>query len=178
MSFPPNIQGSGDSSTCMPNILPDSIVVQRSVPVHGITQLGLRSHPTGSVTHEALTTTLSFVRSDKLVYTTVSIRSFSPCHPNQAMTGSILSHIRNLYPTLPDRVHDFHGRLYPGLGRPHGGFPDFGCLDPLRTQSPHQCAGAQGGNIGPSTLSFSFTGPPCYDRYRQYHCCSFYQQIG
>ena len=38
----------------MPNILPDSFVVQRSVPVHGITQLGLRSHPTGSITQEAL----------------------------------------------------------------------------------------------------------------------------
>ena len=118
--FPASIQGSGDNGTCVPNILPDSFVVQRSVPVHGITQLGLRSHPTGSVTHEALTMTLSFVRSDKLVYTTVSIRSFSPCHPNQPTAGPIRCHIRTPYPTLPGRVHDFHGRLYPGLGRPFG----------------------------------------------------------
>ena len=68
-SFPPNIQGSGDNSTCVPKILPNSFVAQRSVPVHGITQLGLRSYPTGSVTHEALTTTFSFVRFDKPVYT-------------------------------------------------------------------------------------------------------------
>ena len=68
----------------MPNILPDSFVMQRGVPVHGITQLGLWSHPTGSTTHEALTKILSFIRSDKPVYSTVSIRPFSPCHPTQA----------------------------------------------------------------------------------------------
>ena len=61
-----------------------------------------------------------------------------------------------------------------------GGFPDFGCLaqNPLRTQAPHQCAGAQDGNIGLSTLGLGITGPPCYDHYRQYHCCSLYQQTG
>ena len=40
----------------MPNILPENLVVQRSVPIYGITQLGLKSHPTGSSTLEALTT--------------------------------------------------------------------------------------------------------------------------
>ena len=34
------------------------------------------------------------------------------------------------------------------------------------------------GNIGPPTLGHSITGPSCYDRYRQYHCCSLYQQTG
>ena len=40
-----------------------------------------------------------------------------------------------------------------------GGFPDFGCLaqNTLRTQAPHQCAGAQDGNIGLSTLGLSIT---------------------
>ena len=99
-SFPPNIQGSGDKCTCVPYIyiLPNSFVTQRSVPpVHGITQLGLRSHPTESVTHETLTATFSFVRSDKLVYTTVTIRPFSPCHPSQAMAGpTFLSHLESL----------------------------------------------------------------------------------
>ena len=42
--------------------------------------------------------------------------------------------------------------------------------------APHQCAGAQGGIFGPPTLGLSITGPPCYDRYRQHHCCSSYQQ--
>ena len=53
-----------------------------------------------------------------------------------------------------------------------------GCLDPFRTQALHQCAGARGCNIGPPTLGCSITGPSCYDRYRQYHCCSLYQQTG
>ena len=79
---------------------------------------------------------------------------------------------------FPGGLHNFHRRLYPGLGRSHGGFPDFGCLDLLRLQAPHQCAGAQDGKIGPSTLGLSIRGPPCYDRYRQYHCCSLYQQTG
>ena len=43
----------------MLNILPENLIIQRSVPIYGITQVGLRSHPT----FEALTT-LSFIRSD------------------------------------------------------------------------------------------------------------------
>ena len=125
-SFPPNIQGLKDNNMCVPNILPDSFVIQRSVPVHGITQLGLRSHPTGSITHEALTTILLFVRSDKTVYSTMSFRPFSPCHPTQVMAGPIVSHIRNPYPAFPGGVHDFLGRFYPGLGCTHGEFPDLG----------------------------------------------------
>ena len=130
-----------------------------------ITQLGLRSHPTGSSTFQA-PTTFSFIRPDKPVYTTMSIRPFSPSHPTQAMAGSIISHIRNPYPNFPGRLHDFHGCLYPWLGLPNWGFPDCGCLDPFRTQAPHQCAGAKGSNIGPPTLGI--TGPSCCDRYRQY----------
>ena len=59
----------GRYDTRMPNILPENLVIQRSVPIYGITQLGLRSHPTGSSTLEALTT-LSFIRSDKPVFNT------------------------------------------------------------------------------------------------------------
>ena len=65
--FPPNIQALGDNSMCVPNILPVSTVVQRSVLVHWITQLGLRSHPNGTTIHEAPTTTLLFARSDRPV---------------------------------------------------------------------------------------------------------------
>ena len=90
-------------------ILPENFVVHRSVPIHGITQLGLRSHPTGSSTLEASTMTFSFIRPDKPVYTIMSIRPFSPCHPTQAMAGSIVSYVRNPYLTFPGRVHDFHG---------------------------------------------------------------------
>ena len=47
------------------------------------------------------------------------------------MAGPIVSHVRNPYPTFPGGVHNFHKHLYPGMGRPHGGFPDSGCLDPF-----------------------------------------------
>ena len=43
-------------------------------------------------------------------------------------------------------------------------------------RAPHQCVGAQGGNIGPPSLDYNITGPSCFDRYRQYHCCSLHQQ--
>ena len=156
-----------------PNILPENLVLQRSVPIYGITQLGLRSHPTGSSTLEALTTTLLFIRSDKLVFNTAAFR---PCYPTQAVAGPIVSHIRNPYLTFPGGVNHFHGRLNPGRGRTHGGFSDCGCMDPFRKRAPHQCTGAQGGNISPSSPGYSITGPSCFDCYRQYHCCSLHQQ--
>ena len=88
----------------------------------------------------------------------------------------IVSHIRNPYLTFLGGVHHFHRRLDEGPGRPHGGFSDCGCMDPFRTRAPHQCTGAQGGNIGPQSLGYSITGPSCFDCYRQYHCCSLHQQ--
>ena len=36
----------------------------------------------------------------------------------------------------------------------------------------------QGSNICSLTQGCSITGPSCYDRYRQYHCCRLYQQTG
>ena len=129
----------------VPNILPENLVVQRSVPIYGITQLGLRSHPTGS-------STLSFIRSDKPVFNTAAFR---PCYPTQAVAGPIVSHIRNPYLTFPGGVHHFHGHLDPGAGAPTWGFSDCGYMDPFRTQAPHQCTGAQGSNIGPPSLGYS-----------------------
>ena len=70
----PRVHSLGDKSTCVPNILPTSSVVYTSVPVHGITQLGFRSHPSGSFIPEAITT-FSLVRSDQPVYTIASIES-------------------------------------------------------------------------------------------------------
>ena len=92
------------------------------------------------------------------------------------MAEPIVSHIRNPYLTFPGEVNHFHRRLDPGLGRPHGGFSDCGCMDPFRTLAPHQCTGAQGGNIGPQSLGYSITGPSCFDCCRQHHCCSLHQQ--
>ena len=50
-------------------------------------------------------------------------------------------------------------------------------MDPFQTRAPHQCTGAQGGNIGNQSLGYSITGPSCFDCYRQYHCCSFVTYI-
>ena len=148
----------------MPNILPENLVIYRGIPIYGITQLGLRSHPTGSSTLEAITI-LPFIRSDKPVFNTPAFRPCSPCYPTQAVAEPIVSHIRNPYLTFPGGVHYFHRRLDPGLGCPYGGFSDCGCMDPFRTRAPHQCTGAQGGNIGPQSLGYSITGPSCFDCY-------------
>ena len=84
-SLTPGIQGSGDNSMCMRHILPTSILISTSVPVHGITQFGFRSHPSGSSAPKAITASLSFFESDKPVYTTASIRPVGPCHPTSAV---------------------------------------------------------------------------------------------
>ena len=49
-------------------------------------------------------------------------------------------------------------------------------MDPFRTPAPHQCTGAQGGNIGPQSLCYSITWPSCFDCCRQHHCYSLHQQ--
>ena len=114
------IQGSGDSSTRVRNILPTNSVISTSVPVHWITQLGLGSHPTGSSTPEATTATLSFFRSNKLVYTTASIRPIGPCQPTLALAGTIFSKLVNTYLTVPGGLYDIYGRLYAGMGGTYG----------------------------------------------------------
>ena len=45
----------------------------------GFTQLGLRSYPSGSFVLEGITTLLSFLRSDRTVYVTASVRPVGPC---------------------------------------------------------------------------------------------------
>ena len=76
-SFTPRMQSCGDKSTCMPNIPTTISVIHTSVPVHGITQLGIRSYPTGLSAPEPITTTFSFFRSDK------PFRPVSPCQPTR-----------------------------------------------------------------------------------------------
>ena len=65
--------------------------------------------------------------------------------------------------------------------RPKAGAPTWGILrlrvyGPFRTRAPHQCTGAQSGNIGPQSLGYSITGPSRFDCCRQHHCCSLHQQ--
>ena len=99
--------------------------------------------PQNSSTPEAITTTLSFSRSDKPVYTTVSIRPISHCQPTQTLAGPVFSHSA------------IHGRLYAPLGCPYGGLPDFRYLDPFRPQTPYQRFGTQSLIFGLPSLGHS-----------------------
>ena len=113
---------------------PPSLVLSSSGPTHGLTQLGLRSYPSGSFVPETATMLFSFIRPDRSVYTTTSVRPLGPCQLTSAMAGPIFSYLWNPYLSFPGRFYDLHGRLYSGLGRPHGGFPDFGYMAPLDRQ--------------------------------------------
>ena len=151
-SFPSRVQSLGDSCSRTPSILPASTNLSSSVPAYGITQLGLRSYPSGSFVPETPSTSFSFIRSDRPVYATVSIRSTGPCQPSTALAGPMFSYLRNPYPHISGEIHDFYRRFHSGVGRSHGGFPDFGYLDPYRPQAPYQLSGAQGGSLCPTAL--------------------------
>ena len=119
-SFTSRVQGLGDSCLCTPSILPQGTKLYSSVPASGVTQLGLRSYPSGSFVPETSSTSFSFLRSDRPVYTTASIKPPGPCQPTAAMAGPSFSYLRNPNPRVSSGFHDFHGRLQSGLGRPHG----------------------------------------------------------
>ena len=155
-SFPSTVQSLGDSCTRTPSILPSSTILLSSVPAHGVTQLGLRSYPSGSFVPETSSTSFSLIRSDKPVYATALIRPSGLCQPSQAMAGPTLSYLRN--PHFSGGFHDFYRHIYAGVGRPQGGFPDFGYLDPYRPQAPYQLSGAKGGNFCPTALGPSAPG--------------------
>ena len=88
------------------------------------------------------------------------------------------SYLRNPDPPLSGGLHNFHGRLQSGLGRSHGGFQDFGYLDPYRPQAPHHLSGAQGGYLRPTALRSSASGPPGHGRHGQFDSGFIYQQAG
>ena len=177
-SFTPGVQGLGDSCSHTPSILPQGTRLYSSVPTSGVTQLGLRSYPSGSFVPETSSTSFSFVRSDRPVYATASFRPLGPCQPTLAMAGPTFSYLRNPDPRISGGLYDFHGRLQSGLGRPHGGFKDFGYLDPYRPQAPHQLFGVQGGYLCPTALGSSASGPPGHDRHGQFDSSFIYQQAG
>ena len=84
-SFTPGVQGLGDSCSRTPSILPRGTKLYSSVPASVVTQLGLRSYPSGSFVPETSSTSFSLVRSDRPVYATTSIRPIGPCQTNSAM---------------------------------------------------------------------------------------------
>ena len=177
-SFAPRVQGWGDSRLRTPSILPQGTRLPSGVPLHGRTQLGLRSYPSGPFVPETPSTSFSFVRSDKPVYATAQIRPCGPCQPTAALAGPTFSYLRNPDPPFSGRLHNIYGRLQSGLGRSHGGFQGFGFLDPCRPQAPHQLSGAQGGYSRPAALGSFTAGPPGYDRHGQFDSGFIYQQAG
>ena len=104
-----------DSSICVRSILPSNSVVSMCFPIHGFTQLGLRSYPSGSFVPEAITTLFSFLRPDRPVYATASVRPVGPCQPTAAMAGPVFSYLWNPYPSVSGGIYDFHGRLHSGV---------------------------------------------------------------
>ena len=172
-SFPSRVQSLGDSCTRTPSILPPCTNLYSSVPTNGVTQLGLRSYPSGSFVPS---TSFSLVRSDRPVYATAPFRPTGPCQPSAALAGPTFSYLRNQYLHVSSGIHDFYGHLHAGVGRSHGGFPDFGYLDPYRPQAPNQLFGAQGGNLCPTAWGSSAPGPPGHDCYGQFDSSFVYQQ--
>ena len=174
-SFTSRVQGLGDSCSRTPSIHPQGTKLYLGVPASGVTQLGFRSYPSGSFVPETPSTSFSFIRSDRPVYATASIRLPGPCQPTSAMAGPTFSYLRNPNPHISGGPYE---RLQSGLGRPHGGFQDFECLDPCRLQAPHQLPGVQSGYFCPTALGPSASGPPGYDRHGQFDSGFVCQQAG
>ena len=95
-----------------------------------------------------------------------------------ALAGPSFSYLRNPDPPVSGGFYSFHRRLQAGLGRSHGGFQDFGYLDPYGPQAPHQLPGAQGGGLRPAALGSSAPGPPSHGCHGQFDSSFIYQQAG
>ena len=130
---------------CVQAILPSSPVLSSSGATHGLTQLGLRSYPSGSFVPETVTMLFLFIGPDRPVYTTALVRPLGPCQPTSAVAGPVFSYLWNPYPSVSGGIYDIHGCLHSGVGRPHGEFQNFGYLGPSGPPAPHQLLGTRGG---------------------------------
>ena len=115
-SFPSRVQSLGDSCSRTPSILLPCTNLCSNVPAYGATQLGLRSHPSGLLVPETPSTSFSFVRSDRPVYATASIRSSGPCQPSTALAGPTFSYLRNPSPHIPCEFTIFTDASRQGWG--------------------------------------------------------------
>ena len=161
--YPPN-------GYCLINKCPSSWV-------HSII-LGFRSHPSGLFVPVAVTVSLSFLRSDKPVYSTASIRPLGPCQPTSAMAGPIFSYLRNPNPTFPGRLYDFQLTPLCRGGAPIWGINKSRVPGPVLDRRLHinclELKVVMAGLLG--QLGFSTPGPPGFDRYGQYNSSFLYQQ--
>ena len=138
-----------------------SLVLSSSGLRSQVSGLGLRSYPSGSFVPEAITTLFSFTRPDRSVYATASVTPLGPCPLTSAMAGPP-------YPSVSGEIYDFYGRLHSGLGRPHGGFPNFWYMGPSGPLASYQLLGTQAVEAA--------SGPPGDDRYEQFNSSFLYQQ--
>ena len=81
-----------------------------------------------------------------------------------AVAGPIFSNVRYPNPTFPGGIHNFHGCFYPGVGRPYGGFPNFGYLTRLDHQLHINCLELKV-VVWPYATKFQCSGSPGFDRY-------------
>ena len=70
-----------------------------------------------------------------------------------------------------------YGRLYPGVGRPYGGFPDFRHLGSCRLHI-FSLFGTRRYNVSSAPLGSSAPGPPGYECYGQHYGSVLHQQTG
>ena len=110
-----------------------------SLLVDGRTQFGFGSHPSGSFVPEAVTASLSFLRSDKQVFTTMLIRPVTDCQPTSKMAGPNFSYLRNPKPSFPGGLHNFYGRIYAGGSTYMGDFQILGIWTRLDRQLHISC---------------------------------------
>ena len=89
-SFPSRVQNSGASCTRTPSILPPSTDLFSSVPAYGVTQLGLRSYPSGSFVPE--TPSMSFL----LIRYSLLIRFTPPRRSDPQVLANLLRHWQDL----------------------------------------------------------------------------------
>ena len=108
----------------------------------------------------------------------MSVRPIGPCQHTPALAGPIFSYLENSHPTFPGGLYNIYGRLNTGVGRPHGGFPDLGYLNPYRPQAPYQLSGTQRDNFSLAPLGYSDSGPPGYDRYGNTTVVSYINKQG
>ena len=94
-SFTPRIQGSGDSSMSVQNILPTSFCCANKCPSSSDYSIGFQV--SSSSAPEATTMTFLCSKSFRPVYTTASIRSTGPCQ-NSLRTCRIFSHLWKFIP--------------------------------------------------------------------------------
>ena len=177
-SITSRFQRSGDSSMHLQIIIPISSAVSTSVPVHGITQLGLRSHPIGPSAPETITMSLSSTRSDKPVYTTASIRLVGPWPSAPAVAGPIFPYYWNPHTIISGRYYNIYGCLYPGVRAHMGDSQVWGTWALTYIQAPYQLFGTQGDNVGPAPLGSSVPGLSGFNCYGQHNGRVLYEQAG